>query len=367
MKISIKNRRMLRSPSLVRTVMAVALSLCAPGFVHAVPPIEETAAVINFGAYAGAFDGVWIRSDHWDGNPATANPCIFYGITCDEPLEEHVISIDMMGADEAGNGLRGKLPPSGLLDSLSELQVLRVGNRYSLGSAWNNQLRGPIPNLSALHKLQKFEASQCGLTGSIPAIQTLTELTDFDVSFNDVTGELPALAGLTKLTTFNTNYNNLSGSIPSLINLPSLQFLEAWENQLTGSIPTLDQVPNLRTLYVATNHLSGSIPSLNNVPNLENFSVSENHLSGPIPDIAALSKLTYFYVEKNQLTGKVPVPPRSLFAKVNAASLCPNQIDISPNANDAAWNIITGLNPWWANGVNGCDDIFHGNFEDNFD
>ena len=102
----------------------------------------------------------------------------------------------------------------------------------------NNQLRGSIPNLSALTRVRVLDFGANQLTGPIPDLSALTNLGGLDLTSNQLTGSIPDLSALTKMTHLYLANNRLTGTIPhSLGSLPRLNTLYLGRNQLTGCIP----------------------------------------------------------------------------------------------------------------------------------
>ena len=102
----------------------------------------------------------------------------------------------------------------------------------------NNQLRGSIPNLSALTRVRVLDFGANQLTGSIPDLSALTNLGGLDLTSNQLTGSIPNLSALTKLTHLYLANNRLTGTIPpSLGTITRLNTLYLGRNQLTGCIP----------------------------------------------------------------------------------------------------------------------------------
>jgi len=134
----------------------------------------------------------------------TISPCNWAGITC---VNQQVTEIV-----RSNQNLKGPLPD---LSNLTGLQVLDLAG---------NHLTGEIPTLTQLTALQKIELSSNQLTGSIPNLSTLINLQELDLSRNELTGAFPDLTGITQLKILNLNTNRLRGMIHSSItSLPNLQ------------------------------------------------------------------------------------------------------------------------------------------------
>ncbi|KAH6558883.1 hypothetical protein KP509_1Z040400 [Ceratopteris richardii] len=82
--------------------------------------------------------------------------------------------------------------------------------------------------------------SNYGTNGSIPAeLNDLTTLTEVHMNGNNLKGEIPDLSALELLETLDLSNNSLNGSIPSyLATLKNLKVLYLQNNNLSGTIPT---------------------------------------------------------------------------------------------------------------------------------
>ena len=180
---------------------------------------------------------------------------------------------------------------------------------------------------------------------------------------NNLSGTLPAIGDLTNLQGFVVTANKIGGALPAIAHLSSLVIFDAGTNQFSGNLPDFTDLPALTYFNAMNNQLVGSIPDLSGAPNLNNFGVSSNQLTGTIPDLSALTKLADFAIDRNNISGPVPVAPSAL--AVGNAALCPNPLDTTPSANDAAWSTATGFTPWWATpyATNKCDDTFTSGFD----
>ena len=101
------------------------------------------------------------------------------------------------------------------------------------------------------------------LDGSIPAsVGTLGALQNLILNDNQLTGPIPDLSGINSLAYVDLRGNLLSGPIPaSLGQITSLQELYLHDNQLTGEIPAvLADLTSLRAARFANNELTGCVP-----------------------------------------------------------------------------------------------------------
>ncbi len=328
----------------------VGMALCALGLAWAgqagaVIPASERLVLTTL--YVAANGASWTTSTNWNGPAGTE--CTWYGVTCDAG-ENHVIYINL-----TNNNLRGSLA---FLPNLTRLERIYLNH---------NQLDYLFPDLSTLTSLQyvqifdnkfsgalpalppsilEFDARANQFSGAIPSLAALVNLQRYLVGNNNLNGTIPSLTGLSSLTIFNVTNNQLTGSIPALAGLSYLDYFDAGLNQLTGAIPSLAGLSSLSSFRVNDNQLTGPIPSLTGLSNLVIFEVQNNQLTGTIPSLAGLDALFHIKVGNNQLTGPVPAVPAPTNVLVNGTSqLCPNHLDISP---DAAWDLATGSTPWFA-------------------
>ncbi|WP_367067035.1 hypothetical protein [Oryzisolibacter sp. LB2S] len=184
----------------------------------ALAPSERQALLALYARTAGP---AWTINTGWGGPSGTE--CRWYGVRCDE-RGEHVVSLEL-----SNNGLRGRLPS---LQALRRLQVLRVSLNYLQGAlpplagmrelrvvtAHNNLLTGPLPSLHALPSLERLVVANNALHGPLPSMRGLTRLREFDASNNQLSGIVPRLDGLDRLRRFDVSFNRLQGvaSGPSL-------------------------------------------------------------------------------------------------------------------------------------------------------
>ena len=202
------------------------------------------------------------------------------------------------------NQLSGPLPD---VSTLTALQYFYI---------WNNQLTGPLPDLSSLTALQQFSISHntklgtdptaangktaiAGLAGKLPA----SSLTHLWLNYTGLSGDIPNLSSLTSLQHLYLDTNQLTGAIPNTLPT-SLQSLILHANQLSGAIPNLSGLTSLTHLYLYNNALTGAIP--NTLPtSLQSLLLHTNQLSGAIPDLSGLTSLRWLELYNNHLTGNL--------------------------------------------------------------
>ena len=202
----------------------------------------------------------WFNSSNWK---VTSKPCSWYGVICRDGYVSYI-------------------------------------QRRS------SNLKGTLPNLSALTKLYRLELNHNKLSGSLPAsLNALTNLQTLDLSDNLLSGSIPNLNALVNLQTLDLQNNQLSGSIPDLSNLVDLRNLYLNDNQLSGAIPDLSALKSLSYLGLQNNQLSGPIPALPG--SLSRLYLQNNQLSGEIPaSLGSLERLSYLYLNDNKLCGTIP-------------------------------------------------------------
>jgi hypothetical protein len=186
----------------------------------------------------------------------------------------------------------------------------------------NNNLVGPLPDLTGLPNLSLLSLGENHITGTLPAsIASLSHLARLEVDYNNLTGTLDVLGGLAQLEEFDGD-----------------------QNTFTGSIPNFSAIPNLVEFSVVNNQLTGRIPQFDNSPNWSYFNIEDNYLSGPVPSIANQHDLQIFVISGNRLSGVMPVPPDPFFLYYYAG-LCPGN-DFAPIDN-TKWDSLTGITPWY--------------------
>ena len=120
----------------------------------------------------------------------------------------------------------------------------------------DNQLSGPIPDITGMSSLKNFWVMVNQFTGTFPDISGNPNLRVINVGANNLTGTLPDISaiGFPNLIRFNVYGNSFTGAIPDMVNIPKLDYLLADNNNFTdftGSFPI-----TLRRLFVASNNLT---------------------------------------------------------------------------------------------------------------
>ncbi|KAH7365286.1 hypothetical protein KP509_18G018800 [Ceratopteris richardii] len=137
--------------------------------------------------------------------------------------------------------------------------------------------------------------SNYGMNGSIPAeLNDLTSLIEVRMNGNNLKGEIPDLSALQILETLDLSNNNLSGSIPSYLStLTNLKALYLQNNNFSGMIPTALLQRSQTSLL--TFEFSGN-PSLCDSINTTECSPSQSSLQGPQPQSSKSRSSTWIIV-----------------------------------------------------------------------
>ncbi|KAG2301718.1 hypothetical protein Bca52824_030369 [Brassica carinata] len=186
-----------------------------------------------------------------------------------------------------------------------------------------NAFSGPIPDLSGLHSLSKFNVRENQLTGLVPpSLTSLKSLTTVNLTNNYLQGPTPQFdksVGVDVLTTnrfcldtpgtpCDPRVNTLLSVAESLgypvklaMNWKGNNPCDSWlgitctgsnvtvvnlgKQGLTGTIsPSFAKIASLETINLANNNLTGSIPKeLTTLPKLKTLDVSNNDIYGDVP------------------------------------------------------------------------------------
>ncbi|KAG1364187.1 Pollen receptor-like kinase 1 [Cocos nucifera] len=140
---------------------------------------------------------------------------------------------------DVGGNVRGlqlqnmKLSGNLSIDALVDLPALRTL------SFMNNDLEGPIPDITKLPALKNIYLSNNKFSGEIDdgVFNNLRSLKIVSLSSNQFTGRIPtSLVGLTRLLVLMLDDNKFEGPIPDL-QQPSLKLVNVSNNTLDGQIP----------------------------------------------------------------------------------------------------------------------------------
>ncbi|XP_010553548.1 PREDICTED: receptor-like kinase TMK3 isoform X2 [Tarenaya hassleriana] len=226
------------------------------------------------------------------------NPCRWTSVQCDD--SSRVTRIQLKS-----KGIRGTLPPD--LKNLTALTVLEL---------FQNQLSGPIPDLSGLSQLQRLNLHNNQFT-SVPK-DLFTGMTSLQGVYLDnnplsssvIPDSIKDAPSLQELSLINCS---ISGKIPDFLGGQthiSLARLHLSFNYLEGELPASFATSSFQSLWLngqqSTGKLNGSISVLQNMTSLTEVWLHGNSFSGPIPDLSGLQVLSIFSVRDNELTGIVP-------------------------------------------------------------
>ena len=298
------------------SVTATPSATPTPGFtptpsVTPTPTVTPTAATTERGALIALYEATdgpnWTHNNNWLSEKSLD---LWYGVTTDS--NGNVTRLDL-----TSNNLKGTIPN---LSALSNLTFLRLTSNQLTGEIPDlssltkltfldlngNQLTGSIPNLDALVGLEQIYLGHNQLTGQIPDFRAHTDLILLDLANNQLTGGIPPLGDLVHLYWLTLGSNPLGGSIPDLSGLTGLQTLDLQESQLTGPIPDVSALTNLVWLNLGRNNLTGAVPALGTLTELELLGLDSNQLTGSIPDLSGATNLRTVHLEANELTGAIP-------------------------------------------------------------
>jgi len=351
-------------------------------------PASERQVLVDL--YTSTDGGNWTEHDGWLGGSEIE--CDWYGVECDD-AGEHVVGIRL-----SNNNLRGSLPPSlndlltleffqaddnGLTGAIPPLPALTALKVLDLRA---NQLTGPIPDLSTLTALTALSVADNQLTGPVPSVPSPNNLApgqstlcpngldptpnpDWDAATGATpwyrgcppappripASERQVLLGLYASTDGDhwTDHDGWLGDAGTECDWYGVECDAAGEhvvgirlssNNLQGSLPPgMGDLPALVTFRADDNGLTGAIPPLSALTALEALDLRANQLTGPIPDLSALTALTALSVADNQLAGPVPSVPSPNNLAPGQSTLCPNNLDPTPNPD---WDAATGETPW---------------------
>ncbi len=283
----------------------------ATATVSATPTASPTVATTERGALVALYEAT--DGDNWkyNNNWLTDKPIdLWYGVKTDSRGNVTSLQLD-------ANQLKGDIPELSALNNLTFLDLSfnqLTGPIPDLNPFSNliylnleyNQLTGLIPELDALYFLEEIFLGDNQLTGPIPDLGALANLILLDLENNQMTGGIPDLGNLNKVYWLVLARNKLSGTIPDLSALSSVELLALSENQLTGQIPNLSALSNLRSLSLRRNMLTGSIPDLSALRELYALSLDQNQLAGSIPDLSEVTNLEVLSLSDNELSGSIP-------------------------------------------------------------
>lgn len=211
------------------------------------------------------------------------------------------------------NDLSGPILLNSLIRASTDLRYLDLSK--------NKKLRGPIPDMSSLVKMERLLLYDMQLTGEVPlTLGMLPLLKELRLDSNELVGQIPSFAkdGKELLRTAaaavsggGAETDEFADAASSLQNMRSIEVLDLHNNTLTGPLPhSLSTLNTLKELHLYMNLLTGSIPRrYGDLVELKAMRLDLNHLTGQIPhELSQLTNLEFLGMggEFNRLHGKVP-------------------------------------------------------------
>ncbi|KAG6554650.1 hypothetical protein Mapa_003668 [Marchantia paleacea] len=192
----------------------------------------------------------------------------------------------------------------------------------------NNQLFGPLPDLTECTSIVFFNLSFCALDGPIPDLKRSGGLDVLDLQNNKFSGPIPlALFQHGFLRNVNLRNNELYSMPVDLGLLIRLKTMNLDNNEISGRLPDLpsgnsqpDIENRLEIVILSNNHFSGEIPtSWEHLIYVKEIHLNNNDLKGPIPSyFGNLKTLLILDLRNNRFNGTVP---RSLATHPNLKTL----------------------------------------------
>ena len=223
----------------------------------------------------------------------------------------------------AGAEITGQIPPE--ITNLSELEQF---------FAFENKLRGTIPDLSTLRNLERINLADNQLIGSFPeslgnlpslnrivlsnnlldgqlttSIGNLILLEEFLIANNTLTGPFPSteFSNLSRMVSLDLENNEFTGFLPNYSDWNALSFININNNGFYGSIDaSLFDKQDLQRVYFSNNTLTGPVPYFGASENLIDLWLNGNFLDGTIPNVDFLPNITEVLLSDNLLEGPMP-------------------------------------------------------------
>lgn len=160
-----------------------------------------------------------------------------------------------------------------------------------------NNLIGPLPNLTALSQLRVLGLGNNFLTGSVPTwFSSLTSLTHLQMDRTQFTGNIPSNLGtLPALIELDLSHTlGINGQIPSQLgDISTLQDLDLSGTSINGPVPDdIGDLVNLLDLDLQNTNLSGALPNeISTLTSLLEINVSETNIDALPDDLWGLTSL----------------------------------------------------------------------------
>ena len=314
-------------------------------------PEEQKEALVDL--YKATGGSKWSVNFNW----LSDDFCSYYGVFC---KGKYIDSLDL-----SDNLLDGTVPSS--FGKLAMLKAINLaGNRITaipdifqqfsqlrILDVSGNWISTKIPSsLFLLPRITKLAIDDNDFVGSLPTYVPKS-LNFLNISSNHIRGDIPDLSNITRLEVLDVSYNNFAGTVPAhLVKQQYLRDFKINNNQFSTPLPDLVHLTNVRQLYlggnlfeasfppilcnmtkltlldIGFNQFSGTIPScVSKLTKLQTFIAIGNKLSGTIPSVlSSLTKLAQLLLDTNQLSGTVPLPLWNL-PSMKKLSLSYNSLD----------------------------------------
>ncbi|KAJ0977535.1 hypothetical protein J5N97_013009 [Dioscorea zingiberensis] len=146
------------------------------GEIFGVFPVKGLTITRDVIALESIKKGILNPPTNWNGDPCLPREYSWIGVTCSEGDKIRVVSLNL-----SSMGLSGTLSPS--IGNLTALTTISFAN---------NNLTGPIPELSRLKLLEKLHLQDNQFIGDIPpSLAELKSLQELFLQNNNLTGEVP--------------------------------------------------------------------------------------------------------------------------------------------------------------------------------
>lgn len=205
-----------------------------------------------------------------------------------------------------------------------------------LAQVWlhQNQLSGPIPDLSKCTNIFDLQLRDNLLAGVVPSsVMNLPKLVNISLSNNNLQGPLPVFGPNVKVELGTTNGfcrdkpGPCDPQVTALLSVAEgLGYPDKLSHDWTGndacspwSFITCDGKKNVIVVNLGKQGFSGTIsPSFANLTSLRSLFLNDNNLTGVIPtSLTNLTQLEIIDLSNNNLSGVVPIFPKGV--KINTS------------------------------------------------
>ncbi|XVF00283.1 hypothetical protein REPUB_Repub03eG0271600 [Reevesia pubescens] len=212
--------------------------------------------------------------------------------------------------DLSSNRLNGSFPTS--FKQLSELALLNLHN---------NQLTGPLPDLTKLSSLKHLDIRNNRFNGTVTeSLGYLSELEILEASRNSLEGVISEahFKNLSKLQTLDLSFNHLAFNVSSNW-VPPFQLNQIYLSfcKLGLHFPRwLRTQTDFKVLDISDAGISGTIPDWfwELPPYLTALNLSHNMLTGMLPDLSSVKFVSFIGIDlsSNLFEGSLPVFPNNV-------------------------------------------------------